>query len=145
MRGHRAKLAQLRAGLGTGAGTVHAMDRIVDLDAAAAEIEQRRPDWLANSLQPGPTTWRESAGEWPYAIVPDRGEVRAPDSVGVFVKAQHRGEMEIVLFRGGWADVSIAVYDDERAPHLDTPEIRTPEAFDIALDEAIAELRRRLP
>jgi hypothetical protein len=120
------------------------MDRIVDLDAAAAEIDRRRPDWLTHGLQPGPTTWRDSVGDWPHAIVPDRDQVRDPDSVGVLVKAGGRGEMDLVLFRGGWADLAIAVFDDDRAPLLDAPEITTPEAFGVVLDDAITELRRRL-
>ena len=65
-----------------------------------------------------------------------------PDSVDINVKADQRGEVERVLFRGGWADLTVA--DDNRGPHLDAPTIATPEAFGIALDNAIAELRRRL-
>ena len=117
-----------------------AMERIVDLDLAAAEIERRRPSWLANGLQPGPTTWRESAGSWPFPIVPDRARVTDPDSVGIVVKADARGAMEIVLFRGGWADLTVVVYDHQGDPVLAAPDIATPEAFGVTLDDSVQTL-----
>jgi hypothetical protein len=58
------------------------MDRIIDLDAAAAEIEQRRPGWLATELHPGPTTWRESTATGVWRLIdekphPARGSSRS--------------------------------------------------------------------
>jgi len=122
------------------------MDRIVDLDIAAEEIDVRRAGWTADGLDAGPTTWRESAatGAWPYPILPDRQKLVDPDSVGVIVKSGDRGFMEIVLFRGGWADLTVGVYDDDREPIVGAPEIDTPQAFGVAIDNAVAELLRRL-
>jgi hypothetical protein len=125
-------------------GSVGAMDRTVDLDAAASEIERRRSGWLANGLQPGATTWRESVGDWPYAITPDRDKVVDPDSVGVRITAKDRGEIEVVLFRGGWADITIAVHDDDLSPAIDAPAVETPAALGVALDDAVSQLRGRL-
>ena len=37
--------------------------------------------------------------------------------------------MDITLFRGGWADVTVVVYDLEGEPINDAPEITTPTEF----------------
>ena len=119
------------------------MDRLVDLDAAASEIDRRRPSWLASGLEPGPTTWRESAGSQPHTIVSDRDAVVDPDSVGIRVVARDRGEAQVVLFRGGWADCAVATYDQVGGPHVDAPNISSPEAFGAALDATVARLNER--
>ena len=119
------------------------MDRIIDLDAAAAEIERRRPAWLADGLHVGPTTWRDAAAPWPQPIQPERDKAIDPDSVGVHVKAGDRGEMEVCLFRGGWADLAVVTFDPLAELINDAPEFSSPEAFGTALDEAIGLLLRR--
>ncbi len=117
------------------------MDRIIDLDAAAAEIDRRRPAWQEHGLQVGPTTWRD-ADAWPQRIQPERDKAIDPDSVGVVVKAGDQGEMQIVLFRGGWADLEVVAFDRPDEPILDAPEFSSPEAFGTALDQAVDTLLR---
>jgi hypothetical protein len=119
------------------------MDRIIDLDAAAAEIDRRRPSWQATGLQPGPTTWRDT-DSWPQRIQPERDKAVDPDSVGVRVNASDKGGMEITLFRNGWADLTVVVYHHEGDPVIEAPEITTPEAFGAVLDHAISTLLRWL-
>jgi hypothetical protein len=120
------------------------MDRIIDLDAAAAEIDRRRPAWLAHGLQVGPTTWRDAADTWPQRIQPHRDKAIDPDSVGVRVQAGDRGEMEVCLFGGGWADLAVVTYDPSPTEVInDAPEFTSPETFGLALDDAIDTLLRR--
>jgi hypothetical protein len=103
----------------------------LDLDAAAAEIEKRRPAWLAAGFAVGELTWRDQAPGWPYPLV-SRAEAKSPDSVGVRCV---RGQVEfsVVVFdgewspeQGGWADVE--------GGNLDTGDIEmtAPEIPDIA-------------
>ena len=49
------------------------MDRIVDLDQAAAEIESRRAAWVAAGLTVGPVTWRDEAAPRPKPLETERG------------------------------------------------------------------------
>jgi hypothetical protein len=35
------------------------MDRLVDLDAVAAELTRRRPGWASGGLRVGEFTWRQ--------------------------------------------------------------------------------------
>ncbi|MFF1919268.1 hypothetical protein ACFVW8_01655 [Streptomyces sp. NPDC058221] len=81
------------------------MERIVDLDAAATEIERRRGVWAGAGLEVGAVTWRDEAATWPQPLETDRGRVRDPDSVGVRIVGAESAELEVTLFRGGWADV----------------------------------------
>ena len=79
------------------------MERRIDLDAAADEIDRRVAGWRESGLDVGPITWREKAEGWPYPLKTVRSEVREVDSIGIQVK---KGEQEgsVVLFDGGWAD-----------------------------------------
>ncbi|HEY4421196.1 MAG TPA: hypothetical protein VGN22_16855, partial [Pseudonocardia sp.] len=114
------------------------MDRIIDLDDVAAEIDRRRPAWLADGLHVGPTTWRDAADPWPQRIQPERDKAIDPDSVGVDVKAGDRGEMGVCMFRGGWADLTVVTYEPVAEIIInDAPEFSSPGAFGTALDEAI--------
>jgi hypothetical protein len=119
------------------------MDRIVDLDAAAAEIDRRRPTWEAHGLSVGPTTWRD-ADTWPQRIQPDRAKAIDPDSIGVRVEAGDRGEIEVCLFRGGWADLAVVAYNPLTEVINDAPGFSSPDAFGAALDEAISALLRAI-
>ena len=111
----------------------------LDLDAAAAQIEARRPAWTAAGFTVGNLTWRDNARGWPYPLVA-RSEALAPDSVGV--RCDREGvEFDIVLFDGewrdepgGWADVDAANFAtgvvESTAP--DVPDI---DAFGRLLDD----------
>ncbi len=111
----------------------------LDLDAAAAEIEKRRPDWLAAGFVMGELTWRDKAPGWPYPLV-SRAEAKSPDSVGVRCV---RGQVEfsVVLFdgewspeHGGWADVEGCDLD-RGAFETTAPEVRDIAAFGRVLDQ----------
>lgn len=54
------------------------MDRVVDLDQAAAEITARLPAWTTSGLLPGPITWRDGAAPWPQPLETDRALVADP-------------------------------------------------------------------
>ncbi|MFE7633929.1 hypothetical protein ACFU7Z_07895 [Kitasatospora sp. NPDC057518] len=83
------------------------MERVVDLDDAAARIAARAPGWRAARLTVGPLTWRDRLAPWPQPLETDRARVVDPDSVGLrLADPLTGGELEVVLFRGGWADVS---------------------------------------
>jgi len=80
------------------------MDVRIDLDAAAAQIAQRRDAWEEQGISVGDPTWREIAEGWPPVLKTARSEVREADSVGVALsKDMHEGS--VVLFQGGWADL----------------------------------------
>ncbi|MER8098825.1 hypothetical protein [Kitasatospora sp. NPDC094016] len=82
------------------------MERIVDLDHAAERIAARAVRWRAAGLTVGALTWRDALAHWPYPLETDRARVTDPDSVGVQVADPlSGGELHVVLFRGGWADV----------------------------------------
>ncbi|MBT2453156.1 hypothetical protein J7F03_40325 [Streptomyces sp. ISL-43] len=81
------------------------MERVIDLDQAAAVIAERAARWLAAGLKVGQATWRDETAPWPQRFETDRTLVRDPDSVGVFIAGPADAELSVVLFRGGWADV----------------------------------------
>lgn len=94
------------------------MDKLIDLDAVAAELEQRRAAWTAAGCIVGSLTWRDAAAQWPQPIVTDRSAVSDPESVGVTLRhGEH--EAELVLWTGGWADLH-ALIDGELV--LENPE-----------------------
>lgn len=82
------------------------MDLILDLGLAVAQITQRQPGWVALGLTVGPVTWRGEADAWPRTVQTDRMRAVDPGSVGVRIQGPDDSEVEIVLFRGGWADLS---------------------------------------
>jgi hypothetical protein len=52
-------LAELRPGVMVGG-----MDRMVDLDAVAAELTRRRPGWVSGGLRVGEFTWRRRGPQY---------------------------------------------------------------------------------
>ncbi|MFJ2112102.1 hypothetical protein ACIOEX_09355 [Streptomyces sp. NPDC087850] len=81
------------------------MERVIDLDQAAAVIAERAACWLAAGLKVGQVTWRDETVPWPQHLETDRTLVRDPDSVGVLVFSPGDAGLSVVLFRGSWADV----------------------------------------
>ncbi|MER7760985.1 hypothetical protein [Streptomyces sp. NPDC097619] len=81
------------------------MERIIDLDEAAAALARLSEGRRGVGLDVGPLTWRDYEASWPQALETDRTAVRDPDSVGIHVHGPDDAELMIVLFRGGWADV----------------------------------------
>ncbi|NUS10273.1 MAG: hypothetical protein HOY69_02510 [Streptomyces sp.] len=81
------------------------MQRVIDLDQAAAAIAERAAWWQAAGLMVGQVTWRDEAAPWPQQFETDRSLVRDPDSIGVVISGPADAELSVVLFRGGWADV----------------------------------------
>ena len=94
------------------------MDRILDLDQAASEIAKRQNAWKTRGLTTGAITWRDESAPWPQSFETDRSKVSYPDSVGIRVAGPNHAELEIVLFRGGWADVDYFADSDEFGPIL---------------------------
>jgi hypothetical protein len=81
------------------------MDRVVDLDEAAALMLERVERWRSAGLEVGEVTWRDWEAEWPQPLETDRARVNDPDSLGVVISGSVEAELQVVLFRGGWADV----------------------------------------
>jgi hypothetical protein len=101
---------------GDGIGQDLPVDRTVDLDQAAAEIIKRHSAWQAYGLLAGPITWRDESAPWPQRLETDRSQVSDPDSVGIRITGPNDSELEIVLFRGGWADVDYFAGGDDFGP-----------------------------
>lgn len=80
------------------------MDRIINLDHAAHEASRRRGAWHVEGLNVGPVTWRDEAAKWLHQLEVNRANVADPDSVGVTISGPG-ADMEVVLFRGGWAHI----------------------------------------
>ncbi|GAA1397585.1 hypothetical protein GCM10009639_35190 [Kitasatospora putterlickiae] len=80
------------------------MERLVDLDEAAAEVSARTPEWQAAGLVVGRVAWREAAAPWPHRLETDRSRVADPDAMGVRLYGPADALLSVVLFRGGWAD-----------------------------------------
>ena len=80
------------------------MESRVDLDQVAGLISRHAFAWEESGLVVGAVTWRDAAGPWPSPLREDRGQVTEPDSVGVTVR-KHEQEGQLVVFRGGWADL----------------------------------------
>ncbi|MCK1817104.1 hypothetical protein MTQ13_22970 [Streptomyces sp. XM4011] len=88
------------------------MDRILDLDEAAAVLTGRSRTWRTAGLDVSPLTWRDAAAPWPARLETDRSRVHDPDAVGVHLAAS-RAELSVVLFTGGWADVDHVTEDGD--------------------------------
>ncbi|AFU00474.1 hypothetical protein [Nocardia brasiliensis] len=111
------------------------MDRIIDLDQAAAEITSRLSAWTARGLFLAPITWRDETAPWPQPLETGRVLVTDPDSVGVRIQsADGSNFVSIVLFRGGWADLDVLANDEVT---MECPQITHPEEFGALLDSAI--------
>lgn len=110
------------------------MERVIDLDQAAAAIAGRAGRWLAAGLKVGQLTWRDEAAPWPQELETDRALVRDPDSIGLLISGPADAELSVVLFRGGWADVDfVAGLDD--AGTLPASGIDSTAAFGTRLDQ----------
>jgi hypothetical protein len=116
------------------------VDDLIDLDAAAVEIERRAEAWGAAGLEVGELTWRDQGGGWPPRIISTRADATDPDSVGVRLRKQPM-EASVVLFKGGWADVEFWSGRRDDAPVLDAPGVDQPltlTAFADLLDATVA-------
>ncbi|OEJ23034.1 hypothetical protein AR457_38210 [Streptomyces agglomeratus] len=110
------------------------MERVIDLDQAAAIIAERVARWLAAGLKVGQVTWRDETAPWPQQLETDRTLVRDPDSVGVLISGPADAELSVVLFRGGWADVDYFDEFDDAGP-LPAFSISSAAAFGAQLDQ----------
>ena len=87
------------------------MDRLVDLDVVAAELQARRARWVSRGLDVGAFTWRDAEASWPQPIVSDRALIVDPESLGVIMTASPSNLAELVLWCGGWADLDFVIDD----------------------------------
>jgi hypothetical protein len=110
------------------------MDRVIDLDQAAAAMAERAARWLAAGLTVGQVTWRDESAPWPQPLETDRTLVGDPDSVGVLISGPANVELSVVLFRGGWADVDYFDGRDDAGP-LPASGIHSAEEFGTQLDQ----------
>jgi hypothetical protein len=85
------------------------MDRLVDLDAVAAELHARRARWESRGLKIGAFTWRDAQAPWPQPIGTDRALVADPESLGITMDAAPSRYAELVLWCGGWADLDCVI------------------------------------
>ncbi|AIR96756.1 hypothetical protein [Streptomyces glaucescens] len=112
------------------------MERVVDLDEAAAAVADRRPAWQAAGLFAAPVTWRDGAAPWPQQLKTERSEVNDPDSVGIHLHGPNEAELLVVLYRGGWADIDYIV-DAGDAGVIPAPAVVSAQAFACLLDACI--------
>jgi hypothetical protein len=112
------------------------MERVVDLDEAAAAVADRRPAWQAAGLVAEPVTWRDEAAPWPQQLKAERSQVNDPDSVGIHLHGLNEAELLAVLYRGGWADIDYMV-DADDAGVIPAPTVVSAQAFASLLDACI--------
>jgi hypothetical protein len=86
-----------------------AMDRLINLDAVAAELARRRDGWVRDGLATGEFTWRDAAALWPQPITTDRTAIADPESLGLTFRAISGDQAQLVLWRGGWADLNALI------------------------------------
>jgi hypothetical protein len=111
----------------------------VDLDAVAAEVTGRVRGWAARGLTVEDLTWRDAAESEPQSLHRDRAAVADPESLGVTLRRGPEREAQVVLWRGGWADVTVVVADRVLSPPGETPDERAC----VELVTAVAELLLR--
>lgn len=116
------------------------MDRTIDLDQAAVEITRRRSGWESDGFAAGPLTWREEAASWPRKLETDRAKVIDPDSIGVRIDGPGQSEVSVVLFRGGWADLS--ALSCEGILVMETPSVRSMHDVGALLDACVIRFLR---
>ncbi|RPK67158.1 hypothetical protein EES42_23050 [Streptomyces sp. ADI95-17] len=112
-----------------------AMERIIDLDQAAAKITERRHGWETVGLTVGSVTWRDETASWPQPLQTDRSLVIEPDSIGVRITNTVGIEAHITLYRGGWADLDTLTGDNVVC---DAPQVASADAFGTLLDVHVA-------
>ncbi|GAA0618090.1 hypothetical protein [Streptomyces crystallinus] len=110
------------------------MERVINLDQAAAAIAERAVRWLAAGLEVGQVTWRDATAPWPQQLETDRTLVRDPDSIGVLITGPGDAGLSVVLFRGGWADVDYFDGLDDGGP-IPASGITSASAFATQLDQ----------
>ncbi|MCO1579417.1 hypothetical protein M8C13_27065 [Crossiella sp. SN42] len=115
------------------------MERIVDLDAAAQQIESRRATWEVAGLTVGPLTWRDCSPST-RRLTADRATVSDPDSVSVTLDFGDWPAAVFVLFRGGWADVDVTNFQSGEAHSVDGRGITSPALFGALLDRVIQDV-----
>lgn len=115
------------------------MERLVDLDRAAAEISLRRMGWHEQGLVVAEPTWRDAVAARPRVLETDRSKVKDPESVGVHLHSFRGAELAIVLFRGGWADVDF-ITDSLEIGVIAAPDISSAPAFGELLDLCVARI-----
>ncbi|CAL9328666.1 hypothetical protein SUDANB1_00021 [Streptomyces sp. enrichment culture] len=112
------------------------MERVVDLDEAAAAVADRRPAWQAAGLFAEPVTWRDGAAPWPQQFKTERSQVNDPDSVGIHLHSPNEAELLVVLYRGGWAGIDYIV-DVGDAGVIPAPTVVSAQALACLLDACI--------
>ncbi|GGV40656.1 hypothetical protein GCM10010495_67680 [Kitasatospora herbaricolor] len=110
------------------------MERVIDLDQAAAAIAERTARWVAAGLKVEQVTWRDETASWPQRLETDRTRVRDPDSVGVLISGPGDAQLSVVVFRGGWADVDYFDGLDDAGP-IPAFDISSSAAFGTQLDQ----------
>jgi hypothetical protein len=81
------------------------MDRVADLDEAAAVLVKQVARWRSAGLAVGEMAWRDWEAEWSQPLETGRARVNDPDSLGLVISGSAEAELSVVLFRGGWPDV----------------------------------------
>ncbi|WAX55708.1 hypothetical protein M6B22_14325 [Jatrophihabitans cynanchi] len=95
------------------------MKHIIDRHAAADEIRSRLDSWRAKGFVVDPVTWADGQTTV-NPITTDRNAVRGDYSVGV--KARRDGaEAQVVLYSGGWCDLSFWSGNPEDDPVDEAP------------------------
>ncbi len=112
------------------------MDRVLELDEAAAALLERAVRWGQAGLVVGELTWRDGKAGWPQPLETDRTRMDDPDALGVVIRGQAGAELSVVLFRGGWADVDFFDGLDD-AGSLPAPDIASAADFAARLDRWI--------
>ncbi|TGA88316.1 hypothetical protein E4099_29700 [Streptomyces palmae] len=112
------------------------MDRVVDLDEAAALLMERIACWRSAGLEVGEMTWRDWEAEWPQPLETDRARVNDPDSLGLVISGPAEAALWVVVFRGGWADVDFFV-DLDDAGSLPASDIESAADFAARMDRWI--------
>ncbi|WP_405786782.1 hypothetical protein OG753_01600 [Streptomyces sp. NBC_00029] len=110
------------------------MERVIDLDQAAAVIAERAVRWLAAGLKVGQVTWLDETAPWPQQLETARTLVHDPHSVGVLISGPGDAGLSVVLFRGGWADVDYFDGLDDGGP-IPAFDITSATAFGTQLDQ----------
>jgi hypothetical protein len=87
----------------------HQVDRLVDLDAVAAELQAGRARWESRGLEIGAFTWRDAEAPWPQPIVTDRALVADPEFLGMTMDAAPSRYAELAPWGGGWADLDCVI------------------------------------
>jgi len=79
------------------------MRQVINLDAAARQVENRFPSWRGRGWDVGPMTWADGQTSV-NDVTTDRGAVRGDYSVGVKA-SRGDAEAELVVYAGGWCDL----------------------------------------